>query len=260
MSRSDAELKPRIPRALAITLCLLAIIVSLSSGIYISSETFKKRQAEQMSTAELQRQAEEHASSPWIYYTLGVRLARTRDLPSAAQYLATAANLKPESYDIQFALGRCLAFMNAGDRAERALMDAIALKPEEGGPYVYLTMARRQQDHTELAIESAKKAVQLDPKNPEGWYQFGILYTAALGNEAEGAPHLKRAVELAPESGVYNFAYGTMLADLSQFVEAAPYLRKAVKLLPSNAYAHFMLAVCMHRNGATGAEADTAIA
>ena len=260
MSRSDAALKRQVPRALAITICLLAIVFSLSSGLYITSETYKKRQAEQMSTAELQKLADEHSGSPWVHYTLGVRLARTMDLPPAARALESAAKLKPDSYDIQYALGRCLAFMHAGDRAEKPLMDAIALKPDEGGPYVYLTMARHQQDHTELAIESAKKAVQLDPKNPEAWYQYGILYTAALGNEAEGAPHLKKAVELAPESGVYNFAYGTMLADLSQFVEAAPYLRKAVKLLPANSYAHFMLAVCMHRNGAVGVDADFAIA
>ncbi len=260
MSRLNANQTAGTSQSRTITLAILAILISVGSIVYLSSEGYKRRQAEQMSTTALQKEADSHSSSPWIYYTLGVRLAREKQLPAAAEQLYAAAKLKPDSYDIQFALGRCLAFMNAGDRAEKALMDAIALKPDAGGPYVYLTMARHAQDRTELAIESARKAVQYDPKNPEAWYQFGILYTAALGNEAEGVPHLKKAVELAPDAGVYNFAYGSALTNVSQFAEAIPYLRRAVEKLPGNAYAHFLLAVCLHRNGATAADADTAIA
>lgn len=246
--RSRPPLRPlkkaRFVLLLGIVVCLTTLAVWLLTG-----DAAQRMLLERRSTSDLEQMVSKSPKSPWPYYVLGIRYARAKRIQEAAGLFAKAHEKDPDSYEILLALGKSALFLNDPQEALPILQQAAKVKSDDGTLYTYLAMAQRLTGDKPGGIESAKRATQLSPKSAEAWYQYGIFYTAAENDEIVGRPFLKKAAELAPGDGVYNFQYGSSLTDGSQFDEAIPYLRKATQLLPQNAYAHFLLAVSLHRNG-----------
>ncbi len=239
----------------------LAVAASLAVLLawLLTSDTVQRQWWEHRNTLDLEKTVGTNPDSPWPYYTLGVRYARANRLAESIHLFETARQKFPDSFDIRYALGKAYIFNNDPGDALSELEKAVTMRTNDAGVYTYLAMARRLTNNRDSAREAAKKATELDPKKAEAWYQYGILYTAQENNEGDGRPYLKKAVELDPASGTYNFAYGSSLTDGTQFVEAIPYLRRATQALPDNSYAHFLLAVALHRGGKGGSDLDEAV-
>lgn len=257
---SSSPTRPATAPARKILWLVAAASLAILLAWILTSDTVQRRWWEHHSDAELEKTVSATTDSPWPYYTLGVRYARANRLQEAIQLFETARQKSPDSFDIRYALGKAYIFHNDPPNALSELEKAVTMRSNDAGVYTYLAMARRLTNNRESAREAAKKATELDPKKAEAWYQYGMLYSAQENNEDQGRPYLKKAVELDPSSSIYAFAYGSSLTNGSQFAEAIPPLRRATQALPNNSYGHFLLAVCLHRNGKSGNDLDEAVA
>ena len=258
MTQNQTEMVglPPVKQRKVSTILKLALVACIAIFIawFFSSDPFQKWLIGRRSTHELEQSVLQAPDSPWPFYELGVRYARQGRLPEAIRLFERARQTAGASSEIRLALGKAYIFSNRPKDAVPELQRATELDRANATAFRYLAMARRLAHDRPGAIEAAKRATELDPKNAEGWYQYGVLFSPEEGNENEGRPFLRRAVEINPGDGVYAFIYGRSLADATQFGDAIPYLRRAVQALPEDANTHFFLGLCLHRNGKSSAD------
>ena len=77
------------------------------------------------------------------------------------------------SYEGKIALGRALALQLKDADAEAAFRDAMTLKPDGAEPHLYLGQFWVDTNKTDPGIAELKKAVDLDPSNPDALYAYG---------------------------------------------------------------------------------------
>jgi len=110
----------------------------------------------------------------------------------------------------------------------------------------------KRGDSLDLAIDSLKKATEIDPEFADAWIYLAGSAAVAIGyntkindddarklaNEA-----IKVAFQLKPNSSLANAIYGWIHDDDNKWEEALVYYRKAVKLDPTNSTAQLWLGI-----------------
>ena len=94
--------------------------------------------------------------------------------------------------------------------------------------------------------EKAKKAFELDPKNPEALI---ILSVAAniKKDYKQRVELMKKALEINPNHAVANLEYGLSITSIGEFEKAKEYIHKSVELNPTSVneiYTHLSLMFC----------------
>jgi tetratricopeptide (TPR) repeat protein len=128
-------------------------------------------------------------------------------LRRALQSLAQGVETYGENPVFYAAMGLVhLQLHNSGfGTAEETLMKAegfldriTALDPESSCRYHLLGLIERSRGRTQLAVRSLKKAVDLDPNEPDtlGW--LGNLLSLNMGRPDLGRPYIKRLIEIDP--------------------------------------------------------------
>lgn len=135
---------------------------------------------------------------------------------------------------------------------ERAIREAKTPRAE---PHFGLGMILASIGHFKAAAAPFKKAVELDPKN--GQYQFHLARVLlAEENLVEGLPHLEKAVELNP---LYPPVYEACVFVLQEFGHqdaAEKLLREGLKLMPDHPFLLTLLSnVLVAKGDAPGAMA-----
>ncbi len=108
---------------------------------------------------------------------------------------------------------------------------ALALDPNDPQLHYDLGLAYKFKDRPQDAIAELSRAGQMDPKLQDPPYTLGILYMQ-LGKLDDAVVELKKAVALRPESGDAWAILGSTLKQDSRLPEAAEALKKAIPLLP----------------------------
>ena len=125
----------------------------------------------------------------------------------ALQSLTRALEIHGESSLLYAALGLVhLQLYNMGFRtneqtlkkAEGFLAKIMALEPESSGRYHLMGTIERYRGYPQKAVRSLKKAVDIDPNNPDilGW--IGILFSLYMGRPDLGKTYIKRLIEIDP--------------------------------------------------------------
>ena len=248
---SDIHVLAPQKRRGASLLTRLTMMVALAIAIawFFSTDLVQRWIIARRSTHDLEQTVRLAPDTPWPFYELGVRYARQRRLPEAVKLFERARQAAPESSEIRLALGKAYLFSGDPGAATPELKRATELDSRNEPAFRYLATADRLTHAKPAALDAARRATELDPRDAEAWYQYGELFTSEDGDENNGRPFLKKAAELAPSDGVYAYAYGRSLADGSQFADAVPFLRKAVRALPNDPNTHFFLGLSLHRSG-----------
>ena len=119
-------------------------------------------------------------------------------------------------------------------KSERLLDRIIALEPESSHRYHLMGTIERSRGYPQKAVRSLKKAVDLDPNDPDtlGW--LGNLLSLYMGRPDLGKPYIKRLIEIDPlvawnycAASAYYLAKGKL--DRALFM-----IRKSVQMDPTD--------------------------
>lgn len=191
---------------------------------------------------------------PMLLFGLGsVYLARD-DAANAAKFMARAAEQKPEDGAIQAGLGRALFEQGAYGLAEKALENALRLRPDLSVARLYLARASLRQSHLERA---RGRFVDLLENNQQ---HFGA--NAGLGDIARQQGHnvkalkyYRRALAMDPTHPGAILACAWGMEVLGDVEGAAQYLTEGIKLAPQAVQLRKPLALLLERLG-RNTEAD----
>jgi tetratricopeptide (TPR) repeat protein len=127
-------------------------------------------------------------------------------------------------------------------QAERALTQALALRPDDAWSLASRMHVRAQCGDTDGAVEDGRALVAAHPRrSPADWFNLAFLLEAR-GDLDEAEPAFRRAVELDP--GLDRAWYGLALTLIRQrrFDEAIPALKRNTQLQPMSPYGWYQLA------------------
>lgn len=153
----------------------------------------------------------------------------------------------PEKPQLYSNLGLALLQMEKIDEAVTELETAVKFGGDSMA-YNNLALAVSSKGNYNAALEYYRKAIRLDPKNAEGYYNLGNLYLT-IGKPDKAAEEYKQAILLNPK---YVKAYGNLavtFARLNRPAEAIENFTKVTELEPNNIDAHFNLAAALLEQG-----------
>jgi TolB-like protein/Tfp pilus assembly protein PilF len=124
-------------------------------------------------------------------------------------------------------------------KVEHLLRKIIALDPESSHRYHLMGTIERSKGDPQKAARSLKKAVDLDPNDPDTLGCLGNLLSLSMGHPELGKPYIKRLIEIDPLVGwnyhiasVYYLAKGKLDRALSM-------IRRAVMMNPDDSNFRF---------------------
>lgn len=161
-----------------------------------------------------------------------VKLAQNRpqDAMGDAATAAAMAEGDPDAQALvqEVTVAKALSQVAQG-QVDMAVQDLTALRDQNPNSAVArlglakALIAKRQAD---AAIVELQKAVELDPKNAETWYQMGYASHVLKQNAAQALPAYEKAVAADPGNPIYRTNLGAVLAETGQADRAIDELTK----------------------------------
>lgn len=111
-----------------------------------------------------------------------------------------------------------------------------------------------EQGDNKTAFEKFTEAMKYNNENPDIYYKLGQA-NRSIKNYSEAIRQCKRAIEIAPEQGLYYETLADIYYELQNYIDAKKTYKEAVKIDPNNARAHAYLGVLQSRDK----EYDTAV-
>jgi TolB-like protein/Tfp pilus assembly protein PilF len=103
--------------------------------------------------------------------------------------------------------------------------------------YIYYNM--KQHDKS---LKEYKKAIALDPNNPEN-FSIGYVY-CYIGNPQEAIPYFNKLIRISPNAPLNDFNLGLAYLCMGKYEDAIPYYQKAIERVPGYWRLHVDLAGC----------------
>lgn len=103
------------------------------------------------------------------------------------------------------------------------------------------------QGKTNQAFDKFTEALQYNNENPEIYYKLGDA-NRTIKNYSEAIRQCKRAIELAPEVGIYYETLADIYYELQNFIEAKKFYKEAVFIDPKNSRAHTFLGILQSKD------------
>ena len=119
-------------------------------------------------------------------------------------------------------------------KAERLLDRIIALEPESSDRYHLMGSIERSRGLPQKAVRSFKKAVDLDPNDPDtlGW--LGNLLSLYMGRPDLGRPYIKRLIDIDPLVAWNYFAASAYYLAKGKMDRALSMIRRSVQMDPAD--------------------------
>ncbi len=201
--------------------------------------------------SEVRRALRLDAGAVEAHTLLGIILAsRGSANGEAADALAQAVALNPNSFDAQFYLGRVQYALKDYGGAVRSLRAAVSLNPRHSEARFFLGTALEGAGQSDAALAEYQEIVRTDSGSAIGQLGLGALLVKQ-GKLDQALAALKRAVSLDPRNFEAHWALGRALALKEQFAEAVESFRTAVALEPNRSDAHYQFGLALKRLGLT---------
>lgn len=164
----------------------------------------------------------------------GLQALEKDDLTTAERAFHESMRLDPQSPLPLLGLAD-LALRNKNSKEARGWLDkALKLAPQNA--LVHQAMGRyhfASGQHSK-AVETLKKAQQLDPNSARIPIDLGEIYMQALGKPEEAASAYRRALSIDPQHAGAHYGLGTALAASGKLADAEDEYKKASSLSPGN--------------------------
>jgi tetratricopeptide (TPR) repeat protein len=187
------------------------------------------------------------ASNPTrnVMLRLGGCAKKLGRIEEAEQAFTRASEIDPRSALALTHLG--ILAKNRGDyeSAKGYLERALAI--EESPCILSLLGVTLRHFHNDIGAEGAyRRAIQLDPKYEEAYFNLGVLLRKSRPSEAHSL--FRRSLELDPDYGAAHRELGWWLHRNGSSPEADFHLRRAVELSPDDQWAHIYLGTYLWGN------------
>jgi tetratricopeptide (TPR) repeat protein len=163
-----------------------------------------------------------------------VALGRPQEAVGDASIAAAMAENDPEAQKLvmEVRVAAALDALHQG-QTDLAVQDLTRLRdenPESAEVRLGLARAQIARRDADAALAELQKAVELDPKKAEAFYQLGYVHLMMKGDAAGAVEPLDKAVSLDPGNETYLTSLGTALAGAQQFDRAIDVLTKATAM------------------------------
>ncbi len=191
-----------------------------------------------------------------IVGVLKVKLGRDRELKTSRRGTTNQAAYDAwleGRYNFQQLTEGCI--VRARDCYERALhLDPDYAAPNAGvaESYMYLALYGKMPTAEAIprALETAERAIALDPEAPEGYLARGLIRGGVQWNWPAAGQDFDKALALQPESVLAHYRRGIWyLLGLGRMDEAIAAVTRAVELDPLSTFATAVLALLLHIAG-----------
>jgi tetratricopeptide (TPR) repeat protein len=162
-------------------------------------------------------------------FNLGYMHYSREQFDRAVPYLERAAKAEPEDFNTRYLLGVTLSRLGRRDEALRSWRAALAINPKHVKLLQIAAVEYAAGQYYQEAAEAARRALDLDASDPNGFYLAIKSYQDA-GNTAAALEVAERAAGKFPDQARANFEYGFQLQKIGRIEEAEPYLKKAIEL------------------------------
>jgi tetratricopeptide (TPR) repeat protein len=127
------------------------------------------------------------------------------------------------------------------DEARKAYTQALRIDPNCLAAHLGLAKLYVTIGDNARAVETFQKALEVHPKEPQLWFEFGMYYARQQQWEL-AVKNLETASELEPENRQYVNTIGFCLARAGHYDESLAYFQKAV----GEGMAHYNVARMLH--------------
>ena len=178
------------------------------------------------------------------YQHVAVMLVNDGRLEEAIEVLRKGLEYKPRnSAMLHIGLGTIYMQQGKVDQAIPEFQIAVRQRPDST-TFNNLGVALSLKGKIDEAIKCHKKAIQLDPRNAEAYYNLGnIFYSQDNFKKAIG--EYEKAVSINPKYTKAHINLGVSLMEEGWLDQAARHLAEALKIEPNNVMAHYNMAAVM---------------
>lgn len=178
----------------------------------------------------------DHTASHAAELGRAAALRRSGKVDAAIEVLEQLTRRFPDMAVVQSTLGDVLRQKDDYEGAVKAYDAAIALIPE-GGRGLWFTLyaraiAHERLDNWDQAEADFRKALELNPNQPQVLNYLGYSMVEKQVNLDEALAMIEQAVAAEPESGYIVDSLGWVLYRLGRYEEAVSHMERAVELMP----------------------------
>ncbi|CAA7620847.1 tetratricopeptide repeat protein [Magnetospirillum sp. SS-4] len=166
-------------------------------------------------------------------FTLGTLLHRQGNDAEAARHLEQALALRPDWVAALHNYALVLRSLGQAERAVAILGGALDLCRDHAGSRANLAGALRDLGRLDEARIQAERATRLNPRDPAGWLELGLIRDR-LGIPEGAAAAFERAVTAAPQSAEAHWCLAEARRALGQPARAATLYRRCLELDPDD--------------------------
>jgi tetratricopeptide (TPR) repeat protein len=196
---------------------------------------------------------------PHLEFSLAMAYIRMAHRGWARDVLESLAAKNDKEALYPYWLGRLDYDGHEYNQAIRHFQHAIELDPGMARAYDNLGLCYYYQNQNELAVESYRKAIELQKASaqPSAWPYLNLAITQQFLNQlAESEANLREAIRLDPRLAQAHFQLGTVLEELEKTEEAIAEMREAARLNPLYPEPHMAMARIYHKLGQEPAARD----
>ena len=174
------------------------------------------------------------ATQPDALREYGACLMRAKQPAEAAEVFRQWSALRPEERRARYALAAALTGAGRGHEAVAAL-EALANGAKQDAIALELTSeAQEAMGETPSAVETLRRAVLADPRNPDLYLDFAALAFTHQSFDV-GIDMVNAGLTQLPDSGALYLARGVLYVQLGQYEKADADFEKAERLDPKRA-------------------------
>ncbi len=180
---------------------------------------------------------------------------RAANIPEFVNIAANGIDRIQERYLTDYSYARASQtrlFTGNVQQAEESARKALELNPKSSVALCNLGIALDEQGRSKEAEVCFRDAIRYDPDSFLGHLNLGS-FLGRQGEIAQGLDHLRRAVELAPNRMEARLMLGVGLVETRRFAEAAEHLDVVAQSSPENVLAQSYLGLALQGQGKSGA-------
>src|SRR5216683_1755103 len=184
--------------------------------------------------AELEAALRQVDTDPLLHYEYGSLLRRIGDSQGALSAVQRAVQLDPKDYRFRSRLGALLVERREYEKAEAELRQARLGNDRYGETWFNLARALAGQGKLGEAIDTMRRAVELEPANADYLYFQGLVFEQ--GQQVQDAVEsFQKSIAKSPRNADAYEHLGQNLNVQNRFVEAVTAFKKAAEIDPSRA-------------------------